>query len=315
MLFASILALAAAVLPSEEISALGPHGQLKGSLIKAEDPAAPVVLIIPGSGPTDRDGNSPLGIRAEPYRLVAEGLGASGISTVRIDKRGMFGSAEAVPDANAVTINDYVADTQEWVKVIREVTGTECVWLLGHSEGGLVALAAAQGDDAVCGLILVATPGRRLGEVLKEQFRANPANAPLLPQANAAIDALATGKRVDETDLPVPLAQLFAPAVQGFLISAFALDPVRLAEHASKPILIVQGEADLQVGIQDAEMLKSAAPSADLIRLPNTNHVLKVVPSNDAAANVATYADPGLPLAPGVVDEIAHFVKRHAGTD
>ena len=227
----------------------------------------------------------------------------------------MFGSAAAVPDANAVTIDDYVADTKEWVNVIREVTETECVWLLGHSEGGLVALAAAQANDAICGLILIATPGRRLGEVLKQQFRANPANAPLLPQANAAIDALATGKRVSETDLPAPLAQLFAPAVQGFLISAFALDPVRLAERASKPILIVQGEVDLQVSIQDAEMLKAAAPSADLVRLPDANHVLKAVPSNDLAANVATYADPSLPLAPGVVEAIARFVKSHARTD
>ena len=153
LLFASLLVLAAAVLPSEEILAPGPQEDLKGSLTKAEDPAAPVVLIIPGSGPTDRDGNSPFGIRAGPYRLMAEGLGAKGISTVWIDKRGMFGSAGAVPDANAVTIDDYVEDIQAWVKVIREATETDCVWLLGHSEGGLVALAAAQVENAVCGLI------------------------------------------------------------------------------------------------------------------------------------------------------------------
>ena len=315
LLFASLMVLAAALLSSEEMLAPGPHGDLKGSLTKVEDPSAPVVLIIPGSGPTDRDGNSPLGIRAGPYRLLAEGLGARGVSTVRIDKRGMFGSAAAVPDANAVTIDDYVGDARAWVKVIREATETNCVWLLGHSEGGLVALAAVQAEDAVCGLILVATPGRPLGEVLKEQLRANPANAPLLQQANAAIDALAAGRRVDETELPAPLAQLFAPAMQGFLISVFALNPVRLAERASKPILIVQGEADLQVGIPDAENLEAAAPSADLIRLPNTNHVLKAVPTSDVAANIATYSDPSLPLAPGIVEAIAHFVKSHAGLD
>lgn len=235
-------------------------------VIEAEDPAAPVVLIIPGSGPTDRDGNSPLGIRARPYRLLAEGLGAKGTSTVRIDKRGLFGNAAALPDANAVTVDDYVEDTRAWVKVIRETTGTDCVRLLGHSEGGLVELAIAQVDDPVCGVILVATPGRPLGEV-KEQRRANAPNAPLLPRADTAIDALAAGRRVDEGELPVPLAQLFAPAVQGFLISAFGLNPVWLAERTSKPMLIVQGEADLQVGIRDAEILKAAAPSADLVRL------------------------------------------------
>ncbi|WP_246472734.1 alpha/beta hydrolase [Pelagibacterium limicola] len=269
---------------------------MKRSLTRTEDPAAPVVLIIPGSGPTDRDGNSPLGINAGSYRLLAEELGAQGVSTVRIDKRGMFGSAGAIPDANAVTIDDYVDDTRAWVKTIRDATGTDCVWLLGHSEGGLVALATAQEEDAVCGLILVATPGRPLGDVLKEQLRSNPANAPLLSQADATIDALAAGRQVDDADLPAPLTPLFAPAIQGFLISAFSLNPTQLVERISKPILIVQGEADVQVGVADAEALKAAAPSADFVLVPNTNHVLKVVPPNDVAANIATYADPTYPL-------------------
>jgi len=190
-LFASMLALSTAVLSSEELRAPGPHGDLRGSLLRSEDSTAPVVLIIPGSGPTDRDGNNPLGIKAGSYRLLAEELSAEGVSTVRIDKRGMFGSADAVPDADAVTVDDYVDDTRAWVKVIRDKTGADCVWLLGHSEGGLVSLAAAQEEDAICGLILVATPGRPLGEVLREQLHANPANAPLLPQADAATDALA----------------------------------------------------------------------------------------------------------------------------
>jgi len=310
-LFASMLALSTAVLSSEELRAPGPHGDLRGSLVRSEDSTGPAVLIIPGSGPTDRDGNNPLGIKAGSYRLLAEELSAEGVSTVRIDKRGMFGSADAVPDADAVTVDDYVDDTRAWVKVIRDKTGADCVWLLGHSEGGLVSLAAAQEEDAICGLILVATPGRPLGEVLREQLHANPANAPLLPQADAAIDALAAGNRVDATNLPAPLLPLFAPAIQEFLISAFSLDPVRLVERVSKPVLIVQGEADLQVGMPDAEALEAAAPSADLIRLPDTNHVLKAVPPNDPAANIAAYADPSLPLAPGVVEAIAHFVKRH----
>ncbi|TYR35691.1 alpha/beta fold hydrolase [Mesorhizobium microcysteis] len=310
-----MLGISVALLASQDIRAPGPSGDLKGSLVRAEDPTAPVVLIIPGSGPTDRDGNSPLGVTAGSYRLLAEGLLAEGISTVRVDKRGMFGSADAVPDANAVTINDYVDDTRAWVQVIRETTGADCVWLLGHSEGGLVALAAAQEEDAVCGLILVASPGRPLGDVLREQLHANPANAPLLPKADAAIDALAAGNRVDETDLPAPLVPLFAPTIQGFLISVFSLDPARLAERVSKPVLIVQGDADLQVSMSDAEALEAAAPSADLVRLPDTNHALKAVPPNDPAANVATYSDPNLPLAPGVVEAIAQFIKVPEGRD
>ena len=304
--------LAAAAAPAD-ISAAGPNGPLHGTLVGAAPATAapdapPVILIIPGSGPTDRDGNSPLGIQAAPYRLLAEALAARGVSSVRIDKRGMFASAAAISDANAVTIEDYANDTHAWVAAIRAKTGAKCVWLLGHSEGGLVALAAAQQPAGICGLVLVAAAGRPLGDVLKEQLRANPANAPLLPQAIAAVDALAAGTRVDTAAFPAPLVPLFHPRVQGFLISAFALDPAKLAAGVRTPILIVQGERDIQVSIADARALHAAAPASTLVLLRDTNHVLKQVGSDDRGANIATYADPTLPLAPGVADAIAHFV-------
>jgi pimeloyl-ACP methyl ester carboxylesterase len=308
MLIASMLTLAAVALPSNEIRTRGPRGDLHGTFLRADDPAAPVVLIIPGSGPTDRDGNNPMGVKAAPYRLLAEGLAANGISTVRIDKRGMFASAEAVPDANAATIGDYVHDTHRWIGTIIEKTQAKCVWLLGHSEGGLVALAAAQSHEDICGVILVAAPGRPLGDVMKEQLRDNPANAAFLTQAEGAIDTLAAGERVEVGDFPAPLASLFAPAVQGFLISAFSLDPAKLAHSLNKPVLIVQGDRDLQVSMKDAVLLKAAAPEAELTRLANTNHVLKTVHSNDPAENIATYTDPSLPLASGVVAAIVEFL-------
>lgn len=311
-----LLALAlAAALPAAaqavqtDISAAGPNGPFKGTITRADGATAPVVLIIPGSGPTDRDGNNALGIKAAPYKLLAEELAAKGVTTVRIDKRGMFGSSSAVPDANAVTINDYARDAQAWVDAIRAETRAKCVWLLGHSEGGLVALAAAQQDAAICGLVLVATAGRPLGEVLKGQLRANPANAPLLDQATAAIDTLAAGRRVDVAAMPAPLLPLFKPAVQGFLISMFALEPAKLLSQIRQPVLVLQGARDLQVSIADAQALKAAAPSSTLVVLPDTNHVLKRVTSADPGANIATYGDPNLPLAPGVADAIAQFVK------
>ncbi|WP_210202203.1 alpha/beta fold hydrolase [Brucella pituitosa] len=252
LLLASVFVFAAAALSSQEISVAGPFGELSGTWTKASDAAAPIVLIIPGSGPTDRDGNSPLGISAGSYRLLAEGLGAESIATVRFDKRGMFGSSSAVLDANAVTINDYVSDTRAWVEGIRRKTSSDCVWLLGHSEGGLVALATAQVEPQICGLILIATSGRPLGDVLKEQLRSNPANASILSSADTAINTLAEGKHVNHTELPASLASLFNPAIQDFLISIFTVDPAELARHVAKPILILQGERDLQIGIPDA---------------------------------------------------------------
>lgn len=294
-----------------QVQASGPTGPLAGTLLAPETPSAPLVLIIPGSGPTDRDGNSPLGIRAGSYRLLAEGLAARGVASVRIDKRGMFGSAAAVPDANAVSIADYVSDIQAWATSIEKRIGANCIWLLGHSEGGLVAMAAARSVPHLCGLILVSTAGRPMGEVLREQLRANPANEPLLAQAFAAIDALEAGRRVDGASLHPALQPLFAPQVQGFLISAFALDPAKLLAGTKLPVLMLQGQRDMQVSANDARLLLAAAPGATLTLLPGVNHVLKSVASDDPAANIATYADPALPLAPGVLDSISEFLQKH----
>ncbi|HEU0100559.1 MAG TPA: alpha/beta fold hydrolase [Allosphingosinicella sp.] len=291
------------------IEAPGPSGLLRGTMLRPAAPAAHV-LIIPGSGPTDRDGNSPLGISAAPYRKLAEALATRGIATVRIDKRGTFGSAAAAADANAVTVADYVEDIHQWVKAIRSRTGARCVWLLGHSEGGLIALAAAQRPDGICGLVLVAAPGRKLGELLREQLRANPANGPLLGEAMAAIDSLEAGKRVDAGALHPALQPLFAPQVQGFLISLFSYDPAELIGRAGRPVLIVQGQRDLQVAEADARRLADAAPSAKLVLVPGVNHVLKAVESDDRAANFATYGDPHLPIAAAVAGAIADFVLK-----
>ncbi len=308
------VAAAAAAAPLESsIEAPGPAASLKGTILTPEGGRGPVILIIPGSGPTDRDGNSPAGVLAAPYRLLAEGLGAHGVTSVRIDKRGMFGSSAAIADANAVSIPDYVADVQAWTRVIRERTKTPCVWLLGHSEGGLVAMAAAKNPD-VCGLLLVAAPGRPMGEIIREQLKANPANAPLLSQALPAIDALEAGKHVDTAAMHPALLRLFRPEVQGFLISAFSYDPPKLLAGYGKPVLILQGLRDLQVREADARALKLADPKATLVLLPDVNHVLKSVTSDDVSANIASYSNSSLPLAPGVVPAISDFLDANQPT-
>jgi hypothetical protein len=305
----SVLSMAPAPAPVEtQIEAPGPHGPLRGTLLAPAGAARATILIVPGSGPTDREGNSPMGLKAAPYKWLAQGLVAQGVASVRIDKRGMFGSAAAIPNANEVVLADYAADVHQWAKAIRARTGARCVWVLGHSEGGLVALAAAQDPADLCGLVLVSAPGRRLGDVIREQLRANPANAPVLDQAFAALAGLEAGRHVDTANMNPGLMPLFAPQVQDFLISLLSADPASLAGKVRRPVLIVQGERDLQVGVADARRLAAADPAARLVLFPDANHVLKSVASDDRAANFATYADPALPLAPGIVDAIAGFV-------
>jgi hypothetical protein len=313
MTLALAVAAPAAAAPTETyVQAPGPLGPLKGTLLTpaAGGGPAPVVLIIPGSGPTDRDGDSPLGIKAASYRLLAEGLAGQGVASARIDKRGMFASGAAVADANQVTIADYAGDAHAWAAELRRRTGAPCVWLLGHSEGALVALAAARDSKDLCGLVLVAGAGRRLSDILREQLRANPANAPILGQALAAIDRLEAGQHVDTAGMNPALLPLFSPRVQDFVIDEMAYDPARLAAAYAGPILVIQGTTDLQTAMADAERLAGARPGIALVRLAGVNHVLKAAPE-DRAANLATYYDPSLPLAPGVAEAVAAFVKAH----
>jgi hypothetical protein len=289
-------------------------GPLKGALLTPADAAhGPVALLLSGSGPTDRDGNNPLGVKGGPYRRLAEALAGQGVTTLRVDKRGMFASrAEGAPltDANKVTVADLAADAHAWVTELKKRTGARCVWLIGHSEGGLVALIAAQNPQDICGLVLVSSLGRPMGEVIREQLKANPANAPVLPDAMTAIDALEAGKDVDVSKFHPALQQLFAPQIQPFLKVAFAYDPAALAKAYKGPVLILQGTTDIQVNMADAERLEAAHPGATLLRLEGVNHVLRTAPA-DRAANAATYGDETAPLAPGVAEPIAAFMKSH----
>ena len=174
----------------------------------------------------------------------------------------------------------------------------------------MIALAAAQQPHGICGVISVSGAGRRLSDVIREQLRANPANAPLLDSAMTALDVLESGQHVDVSAMHPALQKLFAPQVQDYLIDMFRQDPASLAAALKVPLLIVQGERDLQVSTADAKALAAAQPKARLVLLPQMNHVLKDVATDDRAANLATYADSSLPVDRDAVESIAGFVKR-----
>ena len=128
----------------------------------------------------------------------------------------------------------------------------------------------------------------------------------------SSLASLEAGRHVDTTGMHPGLMPLFAPRIQNFLISLLSYDPARLLAGNDKPVLILQGQRDIQVSEQDARLLSAADPHASLVLLPDTNHVLKAVTSDDRAANIATYADPSLPLAPNVAATIADFVTSRS---
>ena len=305
-----MLTLAAALLlspVSTPVELAASPAALHGTLLTPESQTRAAAVILPGSGPTDRDGNSPqFGIRAAPYRLLAEGLAERGVATIRIDKRGIGESGAAGPAEADLRFNAYADDARAWAAEAAAKTGRPCAWLIGHSEGALVALAAAANDsDKVCGLVLLSGAGRPAGEVLREQLAALP--EPLKTRAYEVVTELEAGRTV--TDPPAELAALFRPSVQPYLISWLALDPAKLAAAYDGPIFVGQGTTDIQVSVADAEAIKVAQPRATLVVWDGVNHVLKTAPAG-RAANIATYMDPALPLAPGVAEAVADFVLK-----
>lgn len=292
----------------EEISISGPQGLLKAAYLRSADNLAST-LIIPGSGPIDRDGNGGFGIKTNTYKLLAQGLDQHGISSTRIDKRGMFSSRAAIADGNKVTIEDYAEDVLGWATELADRNGHQCVWLLGHSEGGLVALKAVEKDEThVCGLLLVASPGRPLDMLLKEQLKSNPANESLLPAAMKIIDALDDGQTVPESDVPPLLKPLFTSGLQAYMINLFSHDPAELIRAYTGPSLIVQGTKDLQVKLIDAEILHGAAQNADTLTVEGMSHMLKQVEGKGAPAVMATYTNPDLPLSKELVPALAKTI-------
>lgn len=287
------------ILPSEP-------APLHGTLLTPGGPTRAAAVIIAGSGPTDRNGNSPLGVSSSSYRLLAEGLAEQGIATVRADKRGVAESTGAGRVEADLRFTHYSDDARAWAAETARLTGQPCAWLIGHSEGALVALVAvAGGDDAVCGLVLLAGAGRPIGAVLREQLASAP--EPLRGQAVAILAELEAGRPV--TDVPPQLAALFRPSVQPYMMSWLPLDPAAMVAAYPGPVMIGQGTTDLQVGLTDANALAAARPDARLTIWEGVNHLLKLAPA-DRAANTATYSDPTLPLAPDVVGDVAGFILQ-----
>lgn len=264
-----------------------------------------VALIHPGSGPTDRDGNTRgLPGKNDSLKLLAEGLAAQGVASLRIDKRAVGKSVQPGLKEEEVTLDTFVADALAWIAFLRKDRRFSRVAFIGHSEGALIGLLAASQAD---GYVSLAGAGRPLDVVLTEQLEANPANPPALIEESKKIMAeLKAGRTVTQVS-PV-LAPLFRPSVQPFLISSFRRDPARLMAGLQTPALIVQGTTDIQVAVKDAQALAAANPRARLVLLEGMNHVLKAAPA-ERNANLATYFNPGLPLANGLVENITQFLK------
>ena len=279
-------------------------GELFGTLLlpKSAKPV-PVVLIIAGSGPTDRDGNNSDGGRNDSMKRLALILAKHNIASVRYDKRGVAASRPATPDERDLSIEKYVDDAVAWAAKLKTDSRLGPLILMGHSEGALVATLAAERADAVA-LISVAGTGRPVDQVVREQLQ-DRLPPPLLARSEQLIEEIKAGKT--DNDVPEPLQVVFRPSVQPYLISLFRQNPTAAFGQLKIPTLIIQGRNDMQVGVGDAELLHKAKPDSQLAIIDGMNHVLRIVPM-DIKRQLASYKDPQLPLASEVTDRILKFL-------
>ena len=264
----------------------------------------PVVLIIAGSGPTDRDGNSTqLPGKNNSLLQVAEALAQQGIASLRYDKRGIGQSLKSLQREESLVFEQNSADARVWLQWLYE-KGYRRIYVAGHSEGSLVALQVAQ-TFPLSGLISLAGAGRPVQDVLREQLSSVP--EPMKTNAYHCLDTLSKGQRVVAP--PIALFSLFRPAIQDYLISWMKLDPANILASLNIPSLILQGDRDLQVKVEDAKRLANASSTAQLHILPNMNHVLKAVLSDNPQQNLSAYSDPTLPLVPTLIQYLSEFIR------
>ncbi len=280
-------------------------GNIDGTLsIPVSQKPMTLVVIVAGSGRTDRDGNNSMGINASPYRMLADSLYRAGIASLRYDKRGVGNSQSALKSESQLTFDNYIDDAAAWVDTLRKDKRFNHIVLLGHSEGSLIGMVAAQrsGCDA---FISVAGAGRSIDQLLQEQIQAKvPKSA--LDTAERVLQSLRAGKM--DTALSTNWQSLFRPSVQPYLISWMKYDPAKEIMKLKVPVLLLQGTTDMQVSVHDVKLLSNTDTKATLNIIVGMNHVLKPAPP-DQKANMATYSNPTLSLHPGLMPPILKFIQ------
>jgi len=264
----------------------------------------PVVVIIAGSGPTDRNGNSVMGIRPNLYAQLAWRLAERGIASLRYDKRGLPGT-QGTFDITKMTLADFAADARAAAESLSRDRRFSRVLFLGHSEGASLALIAAGQGAPVAGVIHVSGLGRGTGEVLREQL-SRQFDSVTLVRYDTAMKHYLLGEQ--PADVPPQLAMLFVPVNRTFMSSMMAFDPPAAIRAVRQPVLIVQGSTDLQARVVDAQRLHAARPDAKLVVIPSANHVLKQVTDTTLPGQMPSYQNPALPIMPEVVKAIADWI-------
>lgn len=302
-LFAFCLLLSSFAFAQESTSgdiSINPY--IDGTLLHASDTAAasPLVIMIQGSGPTDRNGNQAF-MKNDSFKKLAQELAQNGISSFRFDKR-IFKMQTMNITEEEIRFDDFVTDATSAIEYFKENRDFDKIIILGHSQGSLVGMLAAK--DRADGFISIAGAGRSIDSIIIEQIEQQ---APGLKE-----NAETAFKEMRETGStrsynPV-LESVFKPGLQPFMLSWMKFDPAEEIEELDMPVLVINGTKDLQVTEKDARELANSSPNAELILLEDMNHVFRQIESDDLE-NSKSYNEPRRPLHPELVSTIVEFIK------
>ena len=276
-------------------------GNIEGTLLLPSVEKPTIALIIAGSGPTDRDGNSG-GLKMNYLKMLAEGLYENNIASVRYDKRGIGSSVMPGLKEDDLTFSDFISDAELWMDKIMDDSRFGDIVVIGHSEGSLIGMIASQNKQPNK-FISIAGPGITMLATIRRQLKDQPPY--ILSMSEPILEKLEKGQTVDS--VPPLLNSLFRQSVQNYLISVSKYDPLVEISKLKCPVMIVQGTTDIQIEVLDAEKLAESNKNSKLLIIEGMNHILKEAPEN-RLLNIQTYGNPDLKIKEGLVDSISKYI-------
>ncbi|HLA55008.1 MAG TPA: alpha/beta hydrolase [Flavobacterium sp.] len=279
---------------------------IKGTLFSPENPTnkTKVVIMIAGSGPTNRSGNQ-IGMQTNCSRYLAQSLAKNDIAAFSYDKRIFAQMIAGTLDEKKLSFEDFINDAKDVIAYFKNQKQYAKIIVLGHSEGSLIGMVAANNNNAD-GFISIAGPARPIDEVLTEQLmKMMPSHT---EEIKHDLELLKKGETFELKSSNPTIVSVFRESVQPYMISWLKYNPQDEIRKLKIPVLLINGTKDLQVPSSDAELLKKAKPEAKLEIITNMNHVLKEVKGDDAE-NKATYNNPDLPIMNELTIIVNQFIK------
>lgn len=277
--------------------------EIEGDLYLVNNNNDELVIIIPGSGPTNRNGNQPPNMITNAYKMLAEELASQSVNVFTYDKRflGQLKQQKKIDESKHV-FQDNIHDLNLIINTLKD--RFKKITLIGHSEGSLIGNLAAIDNPSVNRFVSIAGQGETIDKVMEKQIAQN---SPFLQKSTQEI--LAKLKNDETVDVVIPMLQsLFRPTVQPYLISWIKINPTDEIQKLSIPILIISGDKDIQIDTMQGEKLHLASPTSELVVLHQMNHILKEIDQDDE--NLKSYNDRTKPLHPQLTATIATFIKN-----